>query len=97
MTHEGDTPPEDPKERLRARLNEVHEWPSVYMYKMVLEPDQDKITHLLALFPPEAEVLRKYSSSGRYVSITLKQLVMSAEEVLERYEQVHRLGGVMML
>lgn len=88
---------DDPRERLRARLNEVHEWPSVYMYKMVLGPDEERIKALLAVFPPEAEVLRRYSASGRYVSLTLKQMVMSAEEVLERYEQVHRLGGVMML
>ncbi|MDX9752082.1 MAG: DUF493 family protein [Flavobacteriales bacterium] len=90
-------PQQDPVERLRARLNEVHDWPSVYMYKMVLEPDEDKIAALLAIFPPEAEVLRRYSGSGRFVSITLKQMVMSAEEVLDRYDRVHRLGGVMML
>lgn len=88
---------DDPVQRLRARLNEVHDWPSVYMYKMVLEPDEDRIAQLLALFPPEGEVLRRYSSGGRYVSITLRQMVMSADEVIERYMQVHRLGGVMML
>ena len=30
---------DEAKDRLRDRLNEVHEWPSVYMYKFVLEPE----------------------------------------------------------
>ena len=88
---------EDPMERLRARLDEVHEWPSVYMYKMILEPDEDRLNTVIAVFHPESEVLRKYSTSGRYVSVTVREVAMSASDVLARYEEVGRIGGVMML
>ena len=33
---------EEVKERLRQRLDQVHEWPSVYMYKFIFEPDAER-------------------------------------------------------
>lgn len=88
---------DDAKERLRARLSEVHKWPAVYMYKFILEPDQHRVDALLALFPAESEVLRKYSSGGRYLSITVKEVMLSADEVITRYEQVGTVPGVLSL
>lgn len=90
--------PDDPaKERLRQRLDEVHDWPSLYMFKFILEPDEERIQALLALFPKESEVLRKYSSGGRFLSVTVKEVMMSAEEVIARYERVGTVPGVMAL
>ena len=57
---------DETKERLRTRLNEVHEWPSLYMFKLIFEPDEQRLQAVLALFPEEAEVLRKYSAGGKY-------------------------------
>jgi hypothetical protein len=83
--------------KLKVRLDEVHEWPSVYMYKMILEPDPARLEAVLALFPPEADVLRRYSKGGRFISITVKEVMMSAEEVLQRYDKASEIKGVMIL
>lgn len=88
---------QEAKDRLRSSLMEVHEWPSVYMYKFVLEPDEPRLERLLALFPPESEVLRRYSSGGKYVSITVKEVMMSPDAVLERYEAVANMDGIIAL
>lgn len=88
---------EDAKNRLRERLNEVHEWPSVYMFKFVLEPEGTKLEALLALFPPESEVLRRYSSGGKYLSITVKEVMMSADEVVTRHEKASAIPSVIVL
>lgn len=88
---------EEAKNRLRDRLNEVHQWPSVYMFKFVLEPDSTKLDELLALFPAESEVLRRYSSTGKYVSITVKEVMLSAEEVVSRHEKASSIPGVIVL
>lgn len=88
---------DDARERLRQRLNEVHQWPSVYMFKFILEPDAPRLERLLALFPAESEVLRKYSNGGRYVSITVKEVMMNAEDILDRYESASAIGGVIVL
>ncbi len=84
-------------DRLRMRLNEVHEWPSVYMFKMIFEPDEERLKAVLGLFPPESEVLRKYSSGGKYLSITVREVMMNADEVVKRYEEASNIGGVIIL
>lgn len=88
---------EEAKNRLRERLNEVHQWPSVYMFKFVLEPDDAKLEALLALFPKESEVLRRYSVGGKYVSITVKEVMMNADEVVARHDKASSIPGVIVL
>jgi len=87
----------DVKERLRASLDKVHEWPSVYMFKFILEPDKDRLDAVLALFPPESEVLRKYSAGGKYVSLTVREVMMNANDVVARYEKASGISGVIVL
>lgn len=88
---------EEAKGRLRQTLEKVHDWPSVYMYKFILEPDQVKVDMLIALFPAESEILRKYSASGKYVSLTVKEVMMNAEEVVARYDKASEIPGVITL
>ncbi len=88
---------ESDRERLRQRLDEVHQWPSVYMFKFILEPESPRLDALLALFPAESEVLRKYSKGGKYLSITVKEVMIDAEEVLKRYDRAATMEGVIVL
>lgn len=85
------------RERLRTRLDQVHDWPGVYMFKFVLEPERERLDRVLALFTAEAEVLRRYSTGGKYVSITAREVMMSADEVLDRYDRASEIPGVIVL
>lgn len=85
------------KDKLRQTLEQIHTWPSVYMYKFIIEPDQDRLNRLLALFPSESEILRRYSSTGKYLSITVKEVMMSANDVVARYDQASEITGVITL
>ena len=82
---------------MRKALDQVHTWPAVYMFKFILEPEQEKIDALLALFPKEAEVLRKYSTGGKYVSLTVREVMLNAEEVVSRYDRTSLIPGVIVL
>jgi uncharacterized protein len=88
---------EEWKERLREKLDQVHEWPSVYMFKFIFEPDQQRLDAVMALFPAESEKLRKYSSAGKYLSLTVKEVMMSADEVVQRYVRAAQIPGVIVL
>lgn len=85
------------RERLLQRLNEVHEWPSVYLFKFVLEPEPERLAKVLALFPEESEVLRRYSAGGKYLSVSAKEVMMSAEDVVARYDRAAEIPGVIVL
>lgn len=87
----------DTKQRLKDRLEQVHRWPSLYMYKMIFEPEKERLEQVLALFPPGSEMLRKYSAGGKYLSLTVKEVMLTADEVVERYERAAAITGVIML
>lgn len=88
---------DETKNRLKERLDLVHAWPSVYMFKFIFEPDAARLDAVLALFGPETEVLRKYSAGGKYVSITAQEVMMNADEVVARYEKASLIDGVIVL
>jgi uncharacterized protein len=88
---------EEAKDRLRERLDQVHDWPSVYMFKFIFEPDTERLDAVLALFPPESEILRKYSAAGKYLSLTVKEVMMNADEVVQRYDRASKIDGVIVL
>lgn len=88
---------EEAKDRLRQNLDKVHEWPSVYMFKFIFKPEADRLASVVALFPAESEVLRKYSSGGRYLSLTVKEVMMNAEDVVQRYDRAASIPGVIVL
>ena len=49
---------EEAKDKLRQTLEKIHDWPAVYMYKFIFEPETERLDAVLALFPKESEVLR---------------------------------------
>ncbi|WKZ67182.1 MAG: hypothetical protein QY325_04450 [Flavobacteriales bacterium] len=67
------------------------------MFKFILEPDAERLQQVLSLFPPESEVLRKYSAGGKYLSITVKEVMMTAEDVVMRYDRAAGISGVIAL
>ncbi|MBL7945675.1 MAG: DUF493 family protein [Flavobacteriales bacterium] len=88
---------DEAKDKLRQTLEKIQEWPSVYMYKFIFEPDPARVDRVVALFPPESEILRKYSSGGKYLSITVKEVMMSADDVVARYEKASEIPGIITL
>ena len=88
---------DEARDRMRKALDQVHQWPSVYMFKFIFEPEEERLKAVLALFPPEAEILRRYSKAGKYLSLTAKEVMLSAEEVVARYDKASEIKGVIVL
>lgn len=88
---------EEVRQRLRERLDQVHEWPGVYMFKFIFEPSEERMALISALFSPESEVLRKYSTGGKYLSITVTEVMMNADDVIDRYDKASEVEGVIVL
>ncbi len=88
---------EEAKQGLRERLDQVHVWPSVYMFKFIFEPDAERLAAVTSLFPPEAELLRRYSKGGKYLSLTVTEVMMSADDVVDRYDRASAIPGLIVL
>ena len=82
---------------LREKLTEVS-FPSVYMFKFIVKSDLKKIAQIESLFHSErAQITRKGSSKGAFVSISVKEVMLSVDEVIEIYIQSSRIDGVIAL
>jgi hypothetical protein len=88
---------EEAKNGLRASLDKVHAWPSLYMFKFIFEPDEERLARVMALFTPESEVLRRYSTGGKYLSLTVREVMLSADDVVARYERAAGIPGVIVI
>lgn len=82
---------------LRKKLEENKDWPRVYFFKFIVPSDNDKLAKVEALFGSEAQVSLKQSSKGNFVSVSAKELMLSADRVIERYEKAAEIEGLMAL
>jgi len=84
-------------ENFKQKLQESLSFPSVYMYKFIVETNNRKIALVENLFGPEADIHTKESENGRYISITAKQVVMNVEEVMDIYKRALEIKGIIFL
>jgi len=83
--------------RLKDKLIETTSFPSVYMFKFIV-PSENRIIALAEnLFEENADIHTKESGKGKYTSITAKQVVMNAEEIIEVYKKAGEIKGLIFL
>jgi len=87
----------DPFQGLRQRLESELNWPQLYMFKFIIANDNHKLAQVQALFGEEAQVTISQSREGKYVSISAREMMLNAAEVIARYEQANLIGGVISL
>ncbi|MFZ1695078.1 MAG: hypothetical protein WAT74_17925 [Flavobacteriales bacterium] len=67
------------------------------MFKFILEPEEARLKAVLDLFDSESEILRRYSARGKYLAITVKEVMLSADEVVARYDRASEIKGLITL
>lgn len=84
-------------ESLRERLEELT-YPSVYMFKFIVKSELQKIAQIEGLFDPKkAEIIRKESSKGAFISITVKEVMLGTDEIIAIYQKASEINGVITL
>jgi len=82
---------------LRARLNEIHRWPSIFMFKFILPSDEARIAQLKLIFGESAEFKERLSAHGKYTSITVREMMLDADSIFDRYRQAALIEGIISL
>ena len=82
---------------LHEKLEANPEWPRVYFFKFIVPADNKKLAKVEALFGAEAQVSLKQSSKGNFVSVSAKELMLSADKIIERYAKAAEIEGLMAL
>lgn len=84
-------------ESLRLKLNEFHAWPSVYMFKFILENDETKMSALRAVFNESAEFKTRESAKGKYISFTVRMMMLDADSIFDHYRRASEIDGIISL
>ena len=83
---------------LRKKLEESGmSFPYIYMFKFIIKADNKTMALVEVIFDDAADIIQKQSAKGNYISITVKQVVMSIDEIITIYEKAAEIEGVMSL
>ncbi len=85
-------------ERIRKALETHHEWPGVYMFKFIVPADNEKLALLQALFNSKtAQISTRPSSKGNFVALTAREVMVNADQVMQKYSKAAEIEGVIAL
>jgi len=85
-------------ERLRKQLEEDTSWPSPYLFKFIVPSELEKIAEIRAAFDGlDAQITTRDSIKGNYTSITITVTLESPEQVINKYQKISTVEGVISL
>lgn len=83
-----------------AKLKELladQNFPLMYPFKFIIKEDQDKMVKIKRVFDETAEYSIRKSKNGNYSSITIKQMMMNTDDIINRYQMLENIEGVISL
>jgi putative lipoic acid-binding regulatory protein len=86
----------DEFEKLRELLQESN-YPSVYLYKFIVKKDPEKVVEIKKCFNESAEFKTQASKNGNYISVSIKEMMLNAESIIDRYKAVGKIENVIAL
>ncbi len=88
---------EEELKKFKQKLLETMTFPSVYMFKFIVASEHRNIALVESLFEAESDIHTKESGNGKYISITVKQVVISVDEIVDIYKKASVIKGIMFL
>lgn len=74
-------------ERLEKQLADHGPWPQVYMFKFIIPDNNRNYAILRSIFGELSKFSVRHSAKGKYMSVTIKEMMMDPAEVIERYRK----------
>ncbi len=85
-------------DELRKKLEDsILSFPYLYMFKFIIKSDNKTMALVEVIFDNDAEIIQKQSAKGNYISITVKQVVLSVDDIITIYEKAAEIEGVISL
>lgn len=88
---------EEELKKFKDKIIETTTFPGVYMFKFIVPSEHRSIALAENLFEEAADIHTKESGKGKYTSVTAKQVVMTADEIIEIYKKAAQIKGIIFL
>jgi putative lipoic acid-binding regulatory protein len=84
--------------RLKSELEESTTWPAVYLYKFIVPTNATNINLVENTFNNMGAVIQTHSSkTGKYTSISINVTMQDAGKVIEKYQELSTIEGIISL
>lgn len=80
----------------KEKLEQVQQFPDLYVFKFIVQGNPEKIAELRSALPDD-DFIEQASKTGKYISITVKKWMQNADEVIAIYKKVGTIKDVMMM
>jgi hypothetical protein len=81
---------------LRVQL-EIQEWPNVYLFKFIIPNTSQNLAKTSALFSDTAEISINTSRTGKFVSVSVKELMLNVDSIINKYLEAGKIKGLIAL
>ena len=82
---------------LREKLDDLTEFPSVYMFKFIIPADNHKLALVEALFGDTAIITTRQSKTNKFISITAKEMMISSDQIINIHKAAEKVEGIIQL
>lgn len=80
--------------KFKALLDEQMSWPDYYSFKFVIKSEcKAQLLEILS----DHKITEKLSKNGKYTSVTSRKLFNNSDEILEVYNSVNHIEGIIHL
>lgn len=86
---------EDKYKNLRKELEKSSSWPLIYMFKFIIPADNKNLALVRSKFTDQSVITQKESYNGKYISITVKEVMLNAESIIDKYKEMEMIDGLM--
>lgn len=84
-------------DKLKELLANNKKWPMLYMFKFIVPNNDDKVQQVVDLLPKHGAISYKHTKNIKYVSVTCKVSMKSADAIITTTNNVASIEGVMSL
>jgi len=85
-------------ERLKVELDMSNTWPAVYLFKFIVPTDPQKIKFVEDAFDCMGAVIKTTKSkTGKFTSISVDVTMKDSQEIIDKYQEVSTVDGIISL
>lgn len=84
--------------RLKEELANTSLWPTEYLFKFIVPSDKNKVAMVEDAFNEMGAVITtNQSKTGKYTSVSISVLMRSPQTVIEKYQELSKVEGIISL
>lgn len=85
-------------ERLKVELDNSNDWPAPYLFKFIVPTVDDNVEKIENAFNDLGAVIKtRKSKTAKFTSVSVDVTMNSAEQIIQKYQEVGTIKGIVSL